>query len=398
MDTFFFKAINHKGNIIKGSLCCEDASVLYENTRKKGYYVYHLKNKTTGFKCKKQRRLNNNNLSLICMHMHSFLKCGTDFISAIEYASDNIRNKKIKELLKNIKDDIEGGNSIYNAFVKQDGVFPELFLEMILIGENSGNITESFEQLGLYYEKKDKISKQVIDALSYPIFVVAFSITILIFMVSEIIPMFLTILKQNGGTIPLITQIVIASTRFLIDNFRYFLAAFILLLLILKIFNKSIVVNKLSYYFKFKNLIIKNIFTKIYDIKTGKNLSMLLSGGIDIMSSVSIMEAGEKNIIIKSKFQDVFNEIREGNSIYEAFRSTHLLSPFFLSMIKSGEKSGNLISMLNKACNISETFLEMKISRLVKLIQPILIIVISIFVGIIILSFIIPFYNFMDKI
>lgn len=398
MKNYVFKAVNLQGEIIKGVSSCEDTSKFYGEIRKKGYYIYNFKSKILDYNIIKHKKLNDNQISIICFHIHSFLKCGMDFCSALEFSIDNINNKSIKKVLLDIKSSIENGKTITNAFREFESYFPVLFLNMILVGESSGKLCDVIDKCAFFYQKRSNISRKIISSLSYPLTVLIFSIIVLIFMISKIIPIFTSILEQNGGSIPVITQIVLASTNFMINNLKYFLIIILTLFLVSKLIKKSNFVNKASYYIRYNFIITKHISRKLLEIRIGRNLSMLLSGGIDILKALGIILDGEKNIIVKNKLHTAFNKIREGNSIYESFKCTNMFSSFFMSMLRSGEKSGEIVEMLTRACNISETILERRISQFIKLLQPILIIILSIFIGIIIISFIIPFYNFMDKI
>lgn len=395
MIAYKYKALNLKGNKVKGKLKVEDEKELIYAIRRRKLFLIDYKLSEKEKFIVKINKVNSKEISIFCRQFGQILRSGIDIEKGFEILCNEKINPIMKESLYYIKIDVEKGKNIYNGMNKFPNIYPKFMREMIQIGEESGNLEKVFLQLSEYYIEEYNIEKKIKTALIYPCTVLVSTLIITIFIILKILPSFVESIVGVNGEIPSSMNRIIKFNKFIMCyKFRIF--SLITLLLIYILHNKGIL-KDIREKTLFKLPISGQIYKEIYEINFIKSLSILISSGIPIVSSLEIIKRSIKNIAIREKILKVIFNIREGIGLAQSLKSINLFNDFYISMISIGEETGNLEEMINNAVNIKEFDVRESINKISKIIEPVIIIILAVIITLIIFNILIPIVNSMEN-
>ncbi|OFI07575.1 type II secretion system protein F [Clostridium acetireducens DSM 10703] len=391
-----YKAKNLKGEILKGCIHCENEKELLFLIKQKGYFCLQS-SKLIKFNID-IRKPNKKDIFIMCRQFYIILSSGLSIWKALDIISIKCKNKYIKYSLKNIKEDIIKGYKFYNSIKKFDYIYPEFLIEMIGIGEESGNIEKIFKDLSEYYENMYKIELKFKNSMIYPSIVCFVSIFVIAFLMIKILPQFVDILSTLGGNLPKSTYRLMCIFEFI--KGKLFLLTFILILIIMffKFLrkNKDLKTFTILDNFKLKIPLIKNLYKKIVLLKFSKSMNLLIKSGFSIIKSLYISSNIVNNVYISDSIKNAIYNIEKGFSLSDALKSTNIFDDLFVSMIIVGEESGKLEEIFLNVSFIYENDIKENLKILSSFIEPVLIIILSVIIGTITISLIMPILNIMD--
>lgn len=389
---YSYKAQKLDGKYKKGIFKGEDIEELEYDLRKNGWYLLGYKKKIHLWNFNK--KINKNILYMLCKSLEMLLKSGINLIQAINLMSDKTKNKKLKESLIKINEDILKGESLYSSLKFQEKIYPSLFIEMMFAGEQSGKLIEILNNLAMHYKEEMKLIQKIKKAFIYPFIVFITSICITSFLITNILPEFLQTLKDLGGEIPIYTKIIIFVFQEAYNNTFFIIA----ILIFVSIGIRSKLINKIK---DCKGVVYKipyigNLFRSYELQKIFYYLGFLLSSGIDILSSLEKLQGSLSSPFFKGKILEVLNKLKSGESISEAFGELNLIDKEKIIMLEVGEEAGNIEEMLLKIADMYLQEIYEKVDKLSIYLEPVMIIIVSFMVGSIVAGLLIPMINIMD--
>ena len=275
-------------------------------------------------------------------------------------------------------------------------IYPDFLLKMVYLGEESGTLETILVELSDYYEKQDKIGKKITTALTYPIIVLMTSLLSISFLMIKIIPQFLKTLTDLGGQLPVMTKVFLLLCTTLQKNILLILILCISLFFFLSYIIKKRKVQIIIDEYKLKVPIINLLYSKIIMCRFSRAMSLLLGSGLPVTNCIETASGILENKFIEQKLKVSLIDINEGKSIYNALKKCQIFNPIFLSIVNVGEESGRLEEILKKLAEISENDLQENAQKLVKFIEPAVILFLSVFIGLIIVSIMLPIFNIID--
>ena len=335
-------------------------------------------------------------LSFFCRQLWSILKSGINLYDAFEILDNFSLDRDIKKTIPKIRNDLFTGESLYISMNKHRRVYKDFFINMIKIGEESGNLEGMLHESYKYFYKKDKLFTSLFNSLLYPIILSMTIIAVVIFLNENILPKVISTLISMGGKLPPITLFIInLNIFFKSSTFKIFLLSVILIFILIKflLIKKSIYL----YHYYYRGSLIKKVYEYYFLLNTSRALCTLIKNGISIMQSLSIIYENTKDRFYKEKIYYVLGKVKSGEQISVCLKSV-MNNPFYISMVTIGEKTGKIDEMLEASADIIEEEMEKKIKRLVGLIEPAMIIFLALISGTVILSFVFPMVNLMDSI
>jgi type IV pilus assembly protein PilC len=391
---FRFKAISIDGKEFLGCKRAKNEKELLAILKSEGFYCLSYKKKSQKGAIEIFNKASNKEISLFSKYMYTSLKAGINICDVLNLISSQVKNKKLYRALSEIKGEIESGNSLSDALNKFQYIFPSFFRNMVLLGEESGKLQQIFLSLENYYNSLHKRKSKIKNALIYPLFLFFFSILVVIVMITKILPAFITQITSLGGKVPNITKIYMYAGNAL-NNYGLLIIALLgILAIILLYFSKAITSKIRSFQFISKIPLIGSLIKKNFLTRFSSAMYLLLDSGIDIISALNIfVNCNNNNNFFNEKLRICINNLENGSSISNAFQGTEIFPQFFISMMCIGEENGNIDNMLVTANNIFEEDLNLTIERYSALFEPVLILIIGVFVGSIVLSIMIPLFN-----
>lgn len=332
-------------------------------------------------------------LSLFCKQLSVMLGAGMPLNNAVGILETQATSKVLKSSLKKIDSQLKEGNMLSDAMAKQDGLYPELLLRMIESGEKTGRLDEVLERMSEHYTKEIKINNQVRGAMIYPIVLACLAFGAVIVLLYMVIPSFAGIFEQADMELPFLTRVVVGASNWLQAYWYIFLGIMIAIVVGFTRFRKTYTGKRFLDQLKLNFPVIKGPMQKIVTARFSSTLATLISAGIPLVEALDAASRTTNNEVVIEKIKIANDGIQKGKLMTTMLTETGLFPPMMLSMVKIGEESGSLETMLNKTSAYYDEELEAAIKQLLSLMEPAMIIVMGVIIGVIVASVMIPMFE-----
>lgn len=332
-------------------------------------------------------------ISLFCKQMSVMLNSGIPLNNAVDILEQQTDAKNLKASLKVISKGLKEGNQLSKSLIEQNGLFPDLLIRMVQAGEKTGKLDEVLERMSEHYNKELKTSRQIRGAMIYPAVLAFLAVAATLVLLYVVIPNFSGIFEQSGVALPLPTRIVLAASNF-VQSYWYILFGGVGLLVFLFLRYRSTEAGRYQLdQLKLKMPVVKGPMQKIVTARFASTLATLTSAGIPLVEAIDSAAATTNNAVVIDKLKIANEGLQKGERLTGMLTSTGLFPPMMLSMVKIGEESGSLESMLNKTSDFYEEELEAAIKQLLSLLEPAMIIFMGVIIGGIVASVMLPMFE-----
>ena len=304
-----------------------------------------------------------------------------------------VDNKHLKEIITEIIKSIESGDSLSLSLARYPEVFSNVYVSIIHSGELSGSLDKSLLYLADQLEKDYDLTSKVKGAMTYPIFVLGALVLIGAFMFLFVLPKLTGVLEQSGSTLPFITVMLINITNFSVAYWWVMLLGALIAFFSFRFYSNTKTGKYQIDHAKITFPIIGGIFTKIYIARFSRNLSTLILGNIPIIKALEIVAELVDNEIYKIIILEAADKLVAGKRISDAFSGYKEIPPIVTQMIQVGEQSARLNDILLKLAVFYEKEVDTVVSNLSTLLEPIIILVLGVGVGIVVAGILLPIYN-----
>lgn len=385
MPVFKYRGYRQDGSVIEGSIEADgqkDATVKIKST---GIFPKEISETTFAGKKIFYIRRPETLLPDITRNLSTLLYSGVPLIEAIEALSKEQKGQW-KGILIDIKDRLLGGSTFAKATLAYPSIFPEFYSGMLSAGESSGKLTEVFQKLADFLESERSVKNKVQTAIIYPVFMALVSIFILSFLFTFVVPKITKIFEGTSAALPFVTVVLIwISNAF--NKFWWLLiimtAGCIFLYRRLKKTNSE----------KIDAILLKfptGIFQSLYMSRFAMTMSFLLSGGVSILNSMQSAANAIGNAFLKNKITNAVVLVSQGTRLSNSLEG---FPPTLLQMISTGEESGQLAGSLRRASVFYEAEFNRKLSRIISLLEPVLILFMGLIVGFIVIAVLLPIFE-----
>ena len=332
-------------------------------------------------------------ISLFCKQMSVMLESGIPLNNAVDILEQQATSKNLKSSLKIVSKSLKEGSQLSKAMLDQEGMFPDLLIRMVQAGEKTGKLDEVLEKMSEHYNKELKTSRQIRGAMIYPAVLAFLAVAAVLALLYVVIPSFSGIFEQSGMAMPLPTRIVLAASNF-VRSYWYILFGVTGILVFLFLRYRSTEVGRYQLdRLKLWLPVIKGPMQKIVTARFASTLAILTSAGIPLVEAIESAAATTNNAVVIEKMKIANEGLQKGERLTGMITSTGLFPPMMLSMVKIGEESGSLESMLVKTSDYYEEELETAIKQLLSLLEPAMIIVMGVIIGGIVASVMLPMFE-----
>ncbi|MEA4815617.1 MAG: type II secretion system F family protein [Lachnospiraceae bacterium] len=345
----------------------------------------------------KKRSFNNTYLSSLCMELGLILQAGISVNEGFLLVAEDEGDPKIKDVLMGIFGRLESGDEL-SLSMEQSSVFPKYMLDMIRIGENTGSLESVFKGLSLYYERQENISASIRSAVVYPVILFIMMLVVIGVLIVEVLPIFNDVFNQLGSTMSqtamgfLMIGESIRNGRFVILTF----AGVIAVVFVIIAFNKAASQKFLS---ALGRLMSKtNIGKEVAVARLASAMAMGLSAGLDIDASLEMAEKLNKGSAISGSISKCRNIMAGGKGFFEAIGEGELFPPLYARMLSIGIKTGTADEVMEEIAKRTEMDANYRIDRVIGKVEPILVVIMSVLVGLVLLSVMLPLMGIMSSI
>lgn len=321
------------------------------------------------------------------------ISANVPLLRALRSLIDQTESVALKSVVKKLADDIEGGAKLSDALAANPDVFSEFFISMVTSGETTGKLDEVLNYLADEQEKDYELMSKIKGAMIYPAFIVFGLFAVGVLMMVFVIPKLTSILQESGASLPWTTRALIFSSDAMV-NYWWLL----LIILVVAIITIRVGINVPVGRYVWDNLKVRmpifgKIFQKIYIVRFARSMTTLISGGVDIVTSLRVVSNVVGNAVYKRMINRTIREVEDGNSITSVFREEKLMPPMVVQMMAIGEETGQMSYVLGKLTDFFSREVKTAVGGLVTIIEPLIMIIMGLAVGIMVSAVIMPMYN-----
>jgi type IV pilus assembly protein PilC len=399
MASFTYDAINAQGVLLTGEIHAADAIAARESLRTRGLLPQTLKERPASGDGGKARfkKVKPRSLQIFSRQLATMIESGVNVVQAFATLEEQTDDKYLRQVIGEIRSDVEAGMILSKAFARHPRIFNRLFVAMIESGESSGTLDTVLDRLAIQIEKETQIKRRVKSAMVYPLVVLAFASLVLIFMLMFIVPVFVKVFDQLHGDLPKPTQMIVNMSNVLRAWWYVIFPAIALAIWALRKLKRTEPGRRKWDVFKLRiPMRIGEVVRKIALARFSRTLSSLVSGGVDIIKALEITSATAGNWVIERSLDHVRIRVEEGVPISEPLAADPAFPAMVSQMVKIGEETGELDKMLGKIADFYEDEVDTSIQSLTSIIEPVMMIGVGLMVGTIVISMYLPMFKMLS--
>lgn len=395
MALYKYKAISDKGQVLEGYQEAASEYDVVKMLKNNNYYPVAVKedediDRGKHFFVKKVKK---KDLAVFCRQFYTMLNAGISIVNCLDILGKQMENKTLQIAVISLCEDVQKGLTLSEGMKKQKDIFPPLLIHMVEAGEVSGNLDLLIERMAIHYEKENKIENKVKNALIYPVVLSIVSIAVVMFLIVVVMPIFISMFDSSGYVLPTPTRVILYIGNW-ISNYWYILFIGLFILIIGIKYIKSVPKGRLLIdRLKISIPIINKVNIKIATSRFTRTLSTLLSSGIPMLQSLEIVKKVVGNSVISEKLEYVKEGIRKGVPLSKAIKDMKVFPPMVDSMIRIGEESGSLDTILYKTADYYDEEVESSMQKMTTLLEPMLIVFMAVIIGFIVISMTMPMFD-----
>jgi type II secretory pathway component PulF len=337
-----------------------------------------------------------NDKILFCRQMATMLGAGVTILQALQIMGRQVSHPVLAALLLDVAARIEDGNSLSASFGAYPRLATPLFFNIVKVGEETGTLDRSFRYLAELYENEKEVSERIKSATRYPKIVITAIFGATFFLMSFVVPKFITMFRNSKVELPLPTRILIAISDFTASYFWLILLMVAALVLGYRWAMRYDSYRTLRDRLWLKTPVFGELSLKIYLSRFCRVFSVLLKSGVNIIRTLELSATALENLVLWGIVDKVTGEVKEGVEMHEAIRRHPLFPDMVVQMVAIGEQSGQVDEMMDKVADYYEQETNYIIKNLSTLIEPFLLLFLGIMVGFLALAIYMPMWNMMN--
>lgn len=384
-----------KGVIKKGEMEAPNEAAIRISLRQQNIMPTKIspKGKEFKFSLPFKKKVKQRSIAIFTRQLATMIDAGLPLVQSLEILSSQQEDKVFKEIIRGIREDVEAGSTFAGALKKHPITFNELYTNLVVAGEEGGILDTILNRLCTYIEKAESLKKKVKSALVYPATIVGVAVIVVMILMLLVIPVFETMFKSAGQSLPLPTLITLTVSK-LIQKYIFIIIPGLILCFYL--FRKYYQTEKGKALFDMillKLPVFGPLFQKIAVARFSRTLGTLVSSGVPILDGLNIVSKTSGNKTIEKAIQNARASIREGETISEPLGRSGNFPPMVIQMISVGESTGALDSMLSKIADFYEEEVDVAVGNLTSLLEPLLMVFLGLVIGGVVISMYLPIFN-----
>ena len=396
MPVYKWEGKTLRGAIKRGELDAASEAALRVQLRQQNIIPTSILSKGTEIKLKLSltgKRVTDKMLAVFTRQLATMIDAGLPLVQSLEILAMQQEHKAFQEVLTSIKDDVESGSTFAAALGRHPKVFNDLYVNLVVAGEEGGILDNILLRLSNYIEKAVALKKKVKSAMVYPAAIVGVAVLVVAVLLIYVIPVFEKMFLSAGQSLPTLTLIIVGMSKLLKQYFLFFVAAVVVLVFLLRRYYKTDGGRHVIDSFLLKVPVFGMLFRKIAIARFSRTLSTLVSSGVPILDSLNIVAKTAGNIIVQDAIMKARSSISEGETIAEPLARADVFPPMVTQMISVGESTGALDNMLGKIADFYDEEVDTTVATLTSLMEPFLMIFLGGTIGTIVIAMYLPIFN-----
>ena len=395
MPIFVYKAINRSGRKIKGDLDAPSLDMAKNALNRRGYTQVKVKPKPKDLLegTFLEKKVSSRDMVVFSRQFSTMINSGVPILQALQVMCEQTENSRLRRTLYEVRNDVEGGSSLSEALAKHRDVFDALYTNMVHAGETGGVLDLVLDRLSEYIEKAANLKSKVKGAMVYPAVVSFVAVAVIAIILIFVIPTFESMFADFGGALPLPTQVVINISRWVKGNILLIIGAVIGAVIAFRLFyaweKGRIFIDRWLLFLPLFGPLLR----KVAVARFSRTLSTMVSSGVPILYALDIVAKTSGNKTVEMGVHKAMLSISEGQTLAEPLDATGVFPPMVIHMISIGETTGALDSMLAKIADFYDDEVDVAVSTLTSLIEPIMIVFLGVLIGGLVISMYLPIFK-----
>lgn len=401
MPVFQYQGKSRNGKTKKGTVTADTKQQALRQLRDKGINVRHIKQSSSLLHMEFQigGKLKNQDFVVYCRQFATLIRSGVSVVESTTILAEQAKNKSFKAALHDVATKVRSGQTFSEAASKYKKIFPPLFINMMRVGEATGNLDETLEDLAVYYEKQFKLKKSIQSAMIYPVILLVLILGVGGGLLLTIVPQFADMFSDFGAELPTLTLTVLAFSDWLQTSWWIILIFFILIPVSFKMaYDKIPQVKYTTMLILFKIPIFGDLLQKSAIAQLTRTMASLLKNSVSILEAITIADRVVGNVLITEVMQKAHNSLEIGQPLSGPLKESWIFPPLVTQMVAIGEETGALDYMFDKVADFYEDDVERSVEALKSMIEPMMILVLAVVVGTIVMSIMLPMFSLFEQV
>jgi type IV pilus assembly protein PilC len=398
MAVFAYRVARPDGSTLEGQIEGDEEQLVRAKLEGQGFLVFRLQQRGAAVRrpvwgVSTFRGLPLGEFLVFNQELLALVKAGLPVLRVWDLLIERARHQGFQQALRMVRQDIRGGSSASEALAKHPSYFSELYIATVKAGEQSGNLIEVLQRFISYLKLMIGLRQKVGKALAYPAFLILVGVAVVGFLLSYVMPTFISVYAETAKTLP-------AATQFLIDVVTtakvYVMPGMILtvvLLLVGRAYYATVNGHLAVDHLMLRAPLLGSIFIKHHTIQLARTLGTILAGGTPLVEALHITKSAISNRYIAAAMAEAVDEIREGTTLAAALDRPKVFPKLAVEMLSVGEETGSLETMLHDVAEFYEGDLDLRLTQLTTWIEPVLLLIMGIVVGGIVIVMYLPVFQ-----
>lgn len=397
MGMFNYKARTVSGQLMQGQIEADNEKALATKLSSQGLMLIKSEEvkKKTAFKetLSRFKKVSLKALSIFARQFSTMIDAGVSLVKCLDVLSQQTEDEKLRGILKEVRQNVEDGSTLANAFNKHRQTFGELFVNLVHAGEIGGVLDEVMQRLATFFESEQKIRSKVKSAMTYPAIILFVAVSVTIFLIVYVLPTFISMFEGMEIELPKTTKMLLWLSNAIRGYWYLFVVGLIVFIIAFARFITTPQGKRLFDRFVLKFPVFGPLIKKIAISRFARTLSTLMSSGVPVLQALDVVARAAGNDVISQAILKARTSIREGESIASPLSETEIFPPMVTQMISVGEETGNLDTMLEKIADFYDLEIETTVASLTSLLEPLLMVAMGFIVGFIVISMFMPLFT-----
>jgi type IV pilus assembly protein PilC len=401
--TYFYKAKNQAGQLLTGTLLADTEKAAARYIQGQGCFVLQIKeqgsaSERVGDFLGKWHTAKSKDIAVVCRQLSTMIDAGLPLVTCLSIIIEQANNARVKMALQNVYKKVKEGEAFSLALAEHPGVFPVMMVKMVEAGELGGVLDEVLVRLAMHFEKEHKLNEKKKSAMLYPAVVMVMALLSITFIVTFVLPSFMTMFENLKVELPWPTRLLAAASNLVQAQWP--------LLLTLSVITGAggkLALNRPEFRKVWEQAvlfipIVGQLVHKVAVARFCRILSTLLRGGVPIILALDVVKKVIDNLSMMECMTKSQQKLKEGMTLAAALAASQVFMPMVIQMVAVGEESGAVDKMLEKVADYYESEIDETVTRLSGIIEPVVVGILGIVIGFIVSAVVLPLFDIMASV
>lgn len=400
MATFIWEGKTAQGRVMKGELEALNPEAVFAMLRERRIRPIPSRIREKGKGLEKEitipgfgEKVKPKDVSLFTRQFATMIDAGLPIVQCLDILSEQSESKLLRNTIRMIKQNVEGGATLAESLRKHPKVFDDLYVNMVQAGEMGGVLNTILNRIALFIEKASKLKKKVKGAMIYPCSILAVAVIVVAILLIFVIPVFAELYGSMGKALPAPTQITINISNWFVATWYYALFALVGVTVGIRFYSKTdqgrMNIDRLL----LRLPVMGDLLRKVAVARFSQNMSILLSSGVPILDGLAITAKTAGNKVVEKAIMDSRLSISQGRTVADPLRESKIFPPMVCQMVAVGENTGGLDTMLKKVADLYEEEVDDAVNNLTALMEPMIMIILGVILGGLVISMYLPIFQ-----